>query len=86
MPALNPVLCTKSRDLDLQIVGILAETSGQRQIGSALRGFQAFLDEWVFGVEDRSEYLQHYISRFGYPAFRKLQAEFDYGYPVSYAY
>jgi glutaconate CoA-transferase, subunit A len=49
-------------------------------------GFHKFLDEWVFGVKDRTEYTQHYISRFGYASFKKLEAEFDYGYPVSYAY
>lgn len=51
-----------------------------------VEGFEKFLDEWVFGVKDRNEYIQHYIKRFGYAAFKKLQAEFDYGYPVSYAY
>jgi glutaconate CoA-transferase subunit A len=40
----------------------------------------------VFGVADRTEYTQHYISRFGYSAFKNLQAAFDYAYPVSYAY
>jgi glutaconate CoA-transferase subunit A len=57
-----------------------------QQASSTVEGFQAFLDEWVYGVEDRSAYVQHYINKFGWPAFRKLQAEFDYGYPVSYAY
>jgi len=51
-----------------------------------VEGFSEFLDEWVYGVSDRNEYTQHYIKKFGYSAFRKLQAEFDYGYPVSYAY
>jgi glutaconate CoA-transferase subunit A len=51
-----------------------------------VEGFEAFLKEWVFGVEDRTGYVQHYIERFGYKAFRDLAAEFDYGYPVSYAY
>jgi glutaconate CoA-transferase, subunit A len=49
-------------------------------------GFQKFLDEWVFGVKNRTEYIQHYIQRFGYASFKNLEAEFDYGYPVSYAY
>jgi len=53
---------------------------------NTVEGFQAFLDEWVFGVEDRTEYIQHYIERFGYSEFKKLQAGFDYGYPVSYSY
>ena len=33
-----------------------------------MEGFQAFLDEWVFGVKDRTEYIQHYIQKFGYAA------------------
>ena len=49
-------------------------------------GFKEFMDEWVFGVKDRKEYMQHYIEKFGYKTYEKLQAEFDYGYPVSYAY
>jgi len=57
-----------------------------QQASNTVEGFEAFLKEWVFGVEDRTGYIQHYIERFGYKAFRDLSAEFDYGYPVSYAY
>jgi len=57
-----------------------------QQASNTVEGFQAFLDEWVFGVKDRVEYTQKYIQKFGYPQFKKLQAKFDYGYPVSYAY
>jgi glutaconate CoA-transferase subunit A len=57
-----------------------------QQASNTIEGLQAFLDEWVFGVKDRTEYLQHYIQRFGYAHFKKLKAKFDYGYPVSYAY
>lgn len=57
-----------------------------QQASDSEEGFRAFLDEWVFGVEDRTAYIQHYIERFGYSQFRGLMADFDYGYPVSYAY
>ncbi|HPI13810.1 MAG: CoA-transferase [Spirochaetota bacterium] len=57
-----------------------------QQASNTVEGFQAFLDEWVFGVKDRAEYTQKYIQTFGYPQYKKLQAKFDYGYPVSYAY
>jgi glutaconate CoA-transferase subunit A len=57
-----------------------------KEASSTTEGFQGFLDEWVFGVADRDEYVQHYIEKLGYPAFKGLHAEFDYGYPVSYAY
>ena len=57
-----------------------------RQASSTEEGFKKFLDEWVLGVADRTEYIQHYLDRFGYKSWRDLQAEFDYSYPVSYAY
>lgn len=49
-------------------------------------GFQQFLDEWIFGVKNREDYIQHYIEKFGYQAFKGLQAPFDYSFPVSYTY
>jgi glutaconate CoA-transferase, subunit A len=57
-----------------------------QQASNTEEGFRSFLEEWVLGVEDRTAYTQRYIQRFGYEAFRALQAKFDYGYPVSYAY
>jgi glutaconate CoA-transferase subunit A len=57
-----------------------------QKASDTVEGFKAFLDEWVFGVRDRTEYIQHYIQKQGYSAFKALHAEFDYGYPVSYAY
>ena len=56
------------------------------QASSTVEGFQRFLDEWIFGVKDRTEYIQQYIGTFGYSAFKALQATFDYGFTVSYAY
>ncbi len=57
-----------------------------QQASNTVEGFQAFLQEWVLGIEDRTAYLDHYVKRFGYAAFKKLNAKFDYSYPVSYAY
>ena len=57
-----------------------------QQASNTEEGFRAFLQEWIMDVPDRVSYIQHYINRFGYAQFRKLQAKFDYGYPVSYAY
>ena len=57
-----------------------------QQASNTVEGFQSFLDEWVFGVADRAEYIDHYIERFGYRQFNDLKADFDYGYPVSYSY
>ncbi|HAR99390.1 MAG TPA: CoA transferase subunit A [Syntrophus sp. (in: bacteria)] len=57
-----------------------------QQASNTVEGFEAFLKEWVYDLPDRAAYLQHYIDRFGYAQFRRLQAKFDYGYPVSYEY
>jgi glutaconate CoA-transferase subunit A len=57
-----------------------------QQASNTVEGFQTFLDEWVYGVKNRTEYLNHYIQKFGYEQFKKLGAKFDYSYPVSYAY
>lgn len=57
-----------------------------KEASNTVEGFQAFLDEWVFGVKDRTDYVNHYIQKFGYAQYKRLQAKFDYGYPVSYAY
>ncbi len=36
---------------------------------------RAFMDEWVYGVEDRGEYIEHYVERFGFEALQKLRAK-----------
>ena len=67
-------------DMDLSYGYLYKEAS------NTMEGFQTFMDEWVFGMKDRNEYIQHYIQKFGYAQYKQLQAKFDYGYPVSYAY
>ena len=67
-------------DMDLSYGYLYKEAS------NTVEGFQTFMDEWVFGLKDRNEYVQHYIQKFGYAQYKQLQAKFDYGYPVSYAY
>lgn len=57
-----------------------------QQASNTVEGFQEYLKEWVYDIEDREAYVHHYIQRFGYAQFKKLQADFDYGYPASYAY
>jgi glutaconate CoA-transferase subunit A len=57
-----------------------------QQASNTVEGFEDFLREWVYDIEDRKAYIQHYIERFGYDAFKKLEASFDYSYPVSYSY
>ena len=57
-----------------------------QQASNTEEGFKDFLKEWVLDRQDRTDYVDYYIKKFGYPAFKKLQAKFDYGYPVSYSY
>ncbi len=57
-----------------------------QQASNTEEGFKDFLKEWVYDIEDRAAYTQHYIEKFGYEAFKKLTAEFDFSYPVNYAY
>lgn len=57
-----------------------------QQASNTEQGFQDFLKEWIFDLPDRAAYTQHYIKKFGYAAFKKLEAEFDYSFPVSYTY
>lgn len=37
--------------------------------------FQEWIDEWVFGVSNRTQYIEHYIDKFGYPALERLKAK-----------
>jgi glutaconate CoA-transferase, subunit A len=67
-------------DMDLSYGYLYKEAS------NTVEGFQTFMDEWVFAMKDRNEYVQHYIHKFGFAQYKQLQAKFDYGYPVSYAY
>lgn len=57
-----------------------------QQASSTEKGLQEFLKEWVYDIPDRNAYIQHYIKRFGYEAFKKLEAKFDYSFPVNYSY
>ncbi len=42
---------------------------------------QEFLDEWVYGVEDRAAYIEHYIAKFGYKRLRNIMATLA-AYPI----
>jgi glutaconate CoA-transferase subunit A len=35
-------------------------------------GVEQYLDEWVYGIEDRTDYIEQYIDRFGYETLQKL--------------
>ncbi len=57
-----------------------------KEASNTVEGFEAFLDEWVYGMPNRTKYIEHYIQKMGYGAFKSLEAGFDYSYPVSYSY
>ena len=57
-----------------------------QQASNTVEGFKAFLDEWVYATEDRKQYIQHYIDKFGYAQFKGLEARFGFGPQVSYEY
>ncbi len=43
-----------------------------------------FLDEWVYNLESRKEYIEHYIERFGEIYLQRLKAKPYYSTPVNY--
>ncbi len=48
--------------------------------------WKAFMDEWVYGVSDRVEYIEKYIRKFGYRRFAKLKARNMRSESVNYGY
>jgi glutaconate CoA-transferase, subunit A len=47
-------------------------------------GLDAWMDEWVYGCEDRSTYIDRYISKFGSGALNSLKAKPLYSAPANY--
>jgi len=45
---------------------------------------RAFLDEWIYGLENREEYIEHYIERFGVGYLNRLRAKPYYSAPANY--
>lgn len=45
---------------------------------------KAWMDEWVFGCNDREAYIDHYASRFGMGMLDKLRAKSFYSTPANY--
>lgn len=46
--------------------------------------FRQFLDEWVYGVEDRAGYISHYIQKFGYKRLMRLKPKPFFSDPINY--
>ena len=47
-------------------------------------GAQAWMDEWIFGCEDREAYIDHYAAKFGMGMIDKLRAKAFYSSPANY--
>ncbi len=47
-------------------------------------GFMAWMDEWVYGVEDRASYIERYVRKFGKKSLDALMARPYYSAPADY--
>jgi glutaconate CoA-transferase subunit A len=51
---------------------------------STIEGYERFLDEWVYGVSNRSEYIERYVKKYGYKKLESLRPEPYCSIPVNY--
>ena len=65
----HPVDCLGYYDMDLPYCALIYFQ------GRSQESYQAWLDEWVFGIKDRKEYIDHYADRFGSSTLEKLRAK-----------
>jgi len=61
-------------DMDRMMVGLYSAASVTRSL------FKKWVDEWIFSVEDRQHYIEHYVDVYGMNALNKLRAKI---YPSS---
>ncbi|MDY6795160.1 MAG: hypothetical protein SWK76_07755 [Actinomycetota bacterium] len=47
-------------------------------------GGKAWMDEWIYGLEDRKEYIQHYCDRLGLKYLKELEARPYPSIPADY--
>jgi glutaconate CoA-transferase subunit A len=64
----HPVDCLGYYDMDLPYCALLYVQ------GRTEESYKAWLDEWVYGVKDRKEYIDHYADRFGAKRLDRLRA------------
>jgi hypothetical protein len=46
--------------------------------------FKQFMNEWVYGVKDRAEYIAHYVEKFGYNNLIRLKPKPFWSDPINY--
>lgn len=51
---------------------------------ATVEGLKAWMDEWIYSLQDRSAYLDHYMEKFGSDALNALRARPHYSAPVDY--
>jgi hypothetical protein len=56
------------------------------KMAKTVEGWQKFMDEWVYSVSDRAEYLQKYINKFGMQRFLNLKARDFSSSSVNYGF
>jgi glutaconate CoA-transferase subunit A len=76
----HPKYCQGYYDLDLPFM-VDYLTNAQ-----TVEGFQKFMDEWVYSVSDRAEYMQKYIHTFGMKRFLDLKARDISSSSVNYGF
>jgi glutaconate CoA-transferase subunit A len=52
-------------------------------LSRTIEGFEKFMDEWVYGVEDRTAYVNHYIKKYGYERLRRLIPKAAFTDPIN---
>ena len=65
----HPFDCLGYYDIDLQFCAMVYVQNRTEE------GTKTWLDEWVFGVKDRADYMNHYADRFGANRLDKLRAK-----------
>jgi glutaconate CoA-transferase subunit A len=65
----HPIDCLGYYDLDLQFCAMLSV------MGRSEEDYANWMNEWVYGVKNRREYIEHYADRFGVSRLHRLQAK-----------
>ena len=76
----HPKNCQGCYDVDRSFIAKYIQES------RTVEGWQAFMDEWVFGVADRADYLKKYIDTFGMQHFLDLKARDISSSSVNYGF
>ncbi|PKN67722.1 MAG: 3-oxoadipate--succinyl-CoA transferase subunit A [Deltaproteobacteria bacterium HGW-Deltaproteobacteria-12] len=76
----HPKNCQGYYDVDRPFIRSYIKAS------KTVEGWKKFMDEWVYGVADRDEYLKKYINTFGMQEFLNLKARDFNSSSVNYGY